>query len=399
MPIRRHLGDESIEQAAFALKPGEVSDVIPAAGQYVILKCEDVRPSRMDTYKLEGGVKEQLERTLREKKERVAASEVFEELRKNARVVKCLGDKENSARYPGVAAIVNNRTLTLNELAEECIRRHGVEVLEGTISRVILDQYCNQEEIRVSEQDIDDEIARAAEAMGYVDANSGQADISAWLKNVEMEQGLSLDLYVDEVVWRTVALKQYIHKKRPKAVRITDEDLQKGFEANFGPRVRCKAIVLNNQRTADEVWKMAREKPNALYFGQLAAKYSIEPGGASLNGDVPPIQKHGGRPLLEEEAFKLKEGEMSGVIQVDTNFVILFCTGYTEPVVVDFEDVKEEIHRDLYEKKLRVEMAKVYDAMLEASKYENLLAGTWQRPKQAKGDGNVQPASGEETRR
>ena len=108
---------------------------------------------------------------------------------------------------------------------------------------------------------------------------------------------------------------------------------------------------------------------------------------------IPP-QKHGGRPLLEEEAFKLKEGEMSGVIQVDTNFVILFCTGYTEPVVVNFEDAKDEIYRDLYEKRLRVEMAKVYDAMLEASKYENLLAGTWQRPKRTAADSQVQPAGG-----
>lgn len=396
MPIRRHLGDEQIERAAFELEEGQVSDVIPAAGQYVIVKCEKHVPSRMENYKLEGSVKEQLERTLREKKERVAATEVFEELRKNARIVKCHGDQENSERYPGVAAIVNNRTITLKELAEECIHRHGVEVLEGTISRVILDQYCQQEKIHVSETDIDEEIARAAEAMGYTDAQ-GRADIGAWLQNVEMEQGLSLDLYVDEVVWRTVALKQYIHKRRPKAVQITEADLKKGYEASFGPRVRCKAIVVNNQRTADEVWNMAREKPNALYFGQLAAKYSIEPGSQALQGDVPPIQKYGGRPLLEDEAFKLKEGEMSGVIQVDTNYVILFCTGYTEPEAVKYEDVKDEIHRDLYEKKLRVEMAKVYDAMLTASKYENLLAGTYQRPKQA--DRKVQPVAGEEKRR
>ncbi|MCA9200123.1 MAG: peptidylprolyl isomerase, partial [Planctomycetales bacterium] len=39
-PIRKHMGDDAIEKVAFALKPGEVSQVIPFANQFLILKCE-----------------------------------------------------------------------------------------------------------------------------------------------------------------------------------------------------------------------------------------------------------------------------------------------------------------------------------------------------------------------
>ena len=43
-PIRRHGAYKEIEQAAFSLADGEVSKVIPAGGQYVILKRESLLP-------------------------------------------------------------------------------------------------------------------------------------------------------------------------------------------------------------------------------------------------------------------------------------------------------------------------------------------------------------------
>ena len=153
-----------------------------------------------------------------------------------------------------------------------------------------------------------------------------------------------------DAVWPSVALKKLVGDR----VDVTDVDLKKGFEANFGPRVRCRAIVLNSQRKAQEVWEKARDNSTVENFGALAEAYSIEAGSRALKGEVPPIQKHGGQPLLEKEAFALEEGELSGIIQTaGDNFVILLCEGRTKPVQVDFEEVREQLHEELYEKKLR----------------------------------------------
>ena len=57
----------------------------------------------------------------------------------------------------------------------------------------------------------------------------------------------------------------------------------------------------------------------------MAAKYSVEASGHHLNGDVPPIKKHSDRPLMEKYAWTLKQGEMSGIIQVGEKFIILLC--------------------------------------------------------------------------
>ena len=100
--------------------------------------------------------------------------------------------------------------------------------------------------------------------------------------------------------------------------------------------MRCLAIVLNNQRRAQQVFEMARKNNTTENFGELAAQYSVEPGSQAMHGEVPPIKKYGGQPKLEEEAFALKPGELSGVIQVGDKFVILRCEGYTKPANVDF---------------------------------------------------------------
>ena len=77
-------------------------------------------------------------------------------------------------------------------------------------------------------------------------------------------------MYRNDVVWPSVALKKLVGDK----VEVTEEDLRKGYEANYGPRVRCLAIVLDNQRRAQQVFEMARKNNTAEYFGELAAQYS-----------------------------------------------------------------------------------------------------------------------------
>ena len=84
-------------------------------------------------------------------------------------------------------------------------------------------------------------------------------------------------------------------------VEVTPEDLNKGFEANFGPRVEVLWIESNDHRKALKIWNMASANPTREYFGELAHQYSIDPASMSNYGVVPPIQKHGGRPELERK--------------------------------------------------------------------------------------------------
>jgi parvulin-like peptidyl-prolyl isomerase len=195
------------------------------------------------------------------------------------------------------------------------------------------------------------------------------------------QEGMTVEIYKHDAVWPTIALRKLVGNKTD----ITQEDMQKGFEANYGTRVRCLAIVLNNQRKAQEVFEKARKSNTSDSFGDLAEQYSIEPGSRALRGEVPPIRKWGGQPLLEEEAFSLKQGELSGIVQVNDKFIILRCEEILPPSKVKYEDVKNEIYKDLFDKKIHVKMAECFDRLKDSAMIRNYLAGTTHTPKENAG--------------
>jgi parvulin-like peptidyl-prolyl isomerase len=375
-PIRLHSGNKQIEEIAFRLKDGQISDPIQVGSQYVIFQREGIVPERNVSLK---DVQAHLEELVRERKLRGVANEIFHELQRGAKVQNVLNDPQLSRQLPGVAAQINGNSVTVRELADRCIERHGEEVLEGTINRRLIEQAVKKSNITIADADIDREIVRAAGAM-LRPRPDGSPDVEAWIKLVIKEQGISEEIYRRDQVWPSVALR----KLAGGQVQVSEEDLQKGYEANYGPRVRCRAIVLDNDKRAQQVWEMARkqERLTAESFGELAAKHSIEAGSRALKGEVPPIQRHGGQPLLEKEAFSLKPGELSAIIQLDAKrWTILFCEGRTVPAKVEFAAVRDVLTQDIQEKKLRLAMADCFERLKEDATIDNYLAGTTRSPK------------------
>lgn len=375
-PIRMHVGDPNLEKIAFGLKEGDISPVIQVGNQYLILKCEKqiartfVAPQQLPE------TEKQLKERIRDHKMRMQASQVFQQLQAKSKLTKVYNDAKLQPQYPGVAAIIDDRQITLGQLSEECISRHGKEVLDGEVNRQLLLQELRRQGKEVQPADIDREVARAADAYGYLKPD-GKPDVEAWLKSVTEGDKTSVALYVRDAVWPSVALKKLVGE----TVQVTDEDLKKGFESNFGERVEALAIVMSNQRQAQTVWDMARGNPTDQFFGELAHQYSVEPASQANYGKVPPIRMHGGQPVLEKEAFRLKPGELSGILAIGDKFLILRCLGRTRPVVKEFAAVKGELYKDLQEKKLRVAMAKEFDRLKDSAQIDNFLAGTTQSGK------------------
>ncbi|MDG2206625.1 MAG: peptidylprolyl isomerase [Pirellulales bacterium] len=367
-PIRRHLAESQIEVAAFALQPQEISEVIPVGDQYVILQCIDHIDAREPSESEMQQVRLAITESIRDRKLHKAGSELFQELQQRANVQNILNNAELQSAMPGVAATINGHPITTDELAEACISRHGKEVLNGLVNRQLIEMEVSKSGIQIHQEDLNLEVARAAHAAGVTTVD-GQVDFEKWYQLMQQQQNISESVYIEKIVWPSVALRKLVEGQ----IEVTDEDLQKAYEANYGPRIRCRAIVMDNLRRAQEVWAMYRGNPTVENFAHLAAEYSIDPGGKSLGGVVPPIQRHGGQAALEKEAFKLKPGEHSGVIQVGDKFIFLLCEGITKPVEVDPEEVRDVLYTDILEKKHRVLMARRFQQIMEQASIENRL--------------------------
>src|SRR5690606_21534917 len=101
---------------------------------------------------------ERLREQIRDQKMREAASEMFQRMQEKAQVVNVYNNPELRAKMPGVAATINGKPITLQELADECIQRHGENVLDGEINRIILNQALKAAGKTVTEEDLQEEI-------------------------------------------------------------------------------------------------------------------------------------------------------------------------------------------------------------------------------------------------
>ena len=216
--------------------------------------------------------------------------------------------KRCSSRCRAWPRIVNGKQLTLAQLADECITRHGSDVLDGEINRKILAAGAEPQAADVDRAGHRCGSCASGRRLRLRQGGRQARTWRRWLESVTEQPGATVDLYVRDAVWPSVALKKLVGSK----VEVTDEDLRKGYESNYGERVEVQAIVFSDMRQAQKVWDLARNNNTEPFFAELAQQYSIEPSSRANGGKVPPIRRYGGSPLVEEEAFKLKAGEIIG---------------------------------------------------------------------------------------
>lgn len=273
------------------------------------------------------------------------------------------GGQSSSARY--LARVTSGSKVLMvsyDEVAHECMLRHGSEVLDNLINRKIIEAACEQYKVSVTESEVDQEIIKISKKFNM--------SVEEWFNMLQAEQNVTKAQYRRDIIWPMVALR----KLAGSDIEVTKTELQQAFLRNYGPRVKARIIVLSNQRHAAEAWDMVSKNPDA--FEDAVKKFSIDPGSRALGGAIPPIPRYSGNPLnepIEQAAFKLKNGEISSVIQTGQQWVIVKCEGRTEQVVGSLEEVQEQLVADLKEEKTRKAVSDTFEKIRESAKIDNFL--------------------------
>ena len=262
----------------------------------------------------------------------------------------------------------NSELITYDEVAAEAMARHGAEVLEALINRTTVEMACKKQGVAVSRAEVEAEITATAKKF--------EVDRSTWLQMLQSERGLNPNQYARDVIWPKLALQ----KLAGKEVTVTPEDVRQAFVRTYGPKVKARMIMLDNIRRAQEVHKTVRENP--ADFGRIAREKSIDPTSQALDGVIPPIGMYGSPESreLEQQAFKLRDGEISGIIQLPfpgmQRYVILKREGLTDPIETKLEDVRPLIEEELREQKIQTEVAKVFTEIKARTKVDNYATQT-----------------------
>jgi peptidyl-prolyl cis-trans isomerase C len=187
-------------------------------------------------------------------------------------------------------------------------------------------------------------------------------------------QGLQKDPDVQNTLKKIMVQKlvQKNFQDTAGAADVPEAELQKYYEEhkdeyNRPKRVRVAAIVWNApQGSPERAKKLAtaqkalaklkvEEKKNTLAFAQLVSEFSEDTATKAAMGDLQfksmdELTRATSKEVAEA-AFKLKQGETSGVIQAAQGLYVLKYTGEQPELSRSFDQVKAQIANKLHREK------------------------------------------------
>ena len=276
-------------------------------------------------------------------------------------------DTRSGASRPALAR-VNSELIGYDSVADECMQRYGQEVLESFINRTIIDQACRKRGISITQAEVSEEIVKIAKKFDI--------DPKNWLQIIQNERHLSPLQYKEDIIWPMLALKRLAGSE----VQITEEEMQRVFTREYGERVKARMIMCDKLQRAQDAWALVTKDPAS--FGKVARERSIEPTSKALDGQIQPIRRFAGNDNLEKEAFKLEEGQISGIIDASTpdarRYVILLCEGHTTPIVKSMNEpmIQEQCRKILEDEKTQVAVAKVFERLKKEAQVDNFWTNT-----------------------
>jgi parvulin-like peptidyl-prolyl isomerase len=369
-PISRYSMDPKIEEAVFKLRPGEVTELLKTPDGIVMLKCDRRLPA--DTSVNFAAVRDKLEKEIREKKLLVEMGKAFQGLRQQAAPEIFL--KKIDRHVPGpmpspgtvVATIHGKIPITREELGEFLIARFGGEKLEYLINRRILDLACQQKNIVITEQEVDQTLK--------ADLAPLKLDLKAFEKEMLAKWGKSMYEWREDVIKTRLMLNRLCQGR----VKWTKEDLDKCFKAYHGERLECRMIL----------WPAGQERFAQMEYGRIRdsevefdrkARSQASPTLASKGGKLPVFGHCSlDNENLEREAFKLQPGEVSVVIETPQGAVVIKCDRRIPPDNIKLEQVRDELVGEIMRKKTDLEMQVVFKELKDRAAPKLLLKGTGQ---------------------
>ena len=262
-----------------------------------------------------------------------------------------------------VVALVNNVPITREELANELITRKGRQFLELLINRRIIEQAAAKANVTATDREVEEELTEVIRSLKLKNAAEFESTV---LK----QRNTTLFEYKEDVLRPAILMRKLAEKR----VQVTEEDLRKAFEANYGEKVQCRIILVPKSDGLGVALKIY-DKLKGKGIDEFIREASQQPSQlAATGGKIRPINRHSAVPELERAAFSLRDGEMSEIIEVQEGYVILLREKLIPADTgIRFEDVREQLRREVYKRKVEAEIPLLFNELRASAVINDFL--------------------------
>jgi parvulin-like peptidyl-prolyl isomerase len=195
-------------------------------------------------------------------------------------------------------------------------------------------------------------------------------------------EGLTLEAFKKDLEKRILRTK-FVHSAVKVEQRAGEKELIEFFQNNVNQyRVNesyrpAHILFLIPQGATPEQIRGIRKKCQKVLerikegtdFAKMAMEYSEDTSSSKEGGDLGHFRKGELLPALEKEAMRLQVGEVSGLIRTELGFHILKLLDRKGGEPPPFEEIKEKVRADYYEK----ELEKAYLQFLSKLKEKSVI--------------------------
>lgn len=238
----------------------------------------------------------------------------------------------------------DRRINVIRRMNQEVTRSTEMMVVKQLAMKVLLKQFVKEQNIDVSDNDVQGEV----EKIRYF-LKSNQNNSEKPLEEILEAQGSSISELEDEVR-RTLALSKYLDKV------VSDDEKRSYFDANKsafnGEKVKASHILIDTtkletdaelEKARQKIEEIKKEIDNGADFAEMARKYSTCPS-AESGGDIGFFQRKGS--IVEEfaiVAFSMEVGEISEPVETQFGYHIIKVTDKEEGKDINYEDVADMV--------------------------------------------------------
>lgn len=273
-----------------------------------------------------------------------------------------------------IVAVVNQEIITFSEIekwsrpfqeeiqAEDRLERREriQEVFRKVLDRIIEEKLIEQEARKSGIKVTSKEIEVAVEEVKEKNKINQEA-----LEKALAAEGLTLETFKKDLEKRILRTK-LVNSAVKVEQKAGEKELIAFFQSNVNQyrvnesyRPAHILFLILQEATPEQIRGIRKKSQKVLErikegadFAEMAMEYSEDTSSRKEGGDLGHFKKGELLPALEKEAMRLQVGEVSGLIRTELGFHILKLLDRKGGEPPPFEEIKEKVQVDYYEKEL-----------------------------------------------
>ncbi len=275
----------------------------------------------------------------------------------------------NNDVMPGLYRALNRYSNNLKAIPRQDLINLVKQAAQQEAERKLLLATAAEKTIGVPEDTVKAELTK-------IYTNFGGKD--KFVKNIT-SQGFTLD-FVKNDVKKNLTVQKYLDKYVYKNIAVDEKEIQDRYNQDKTATVRH--ILMMTQGKSDKEKQAIRKKMEDVLaqaragkdFGELAKKYSEDPGSKDKGGLYEKFPKGRMVKSFEDASFNLPVGSISDLVETRYGYHIIKVVGREEETR-PLEEVRGEITAQLTKAKKKDEVKKYLEKLKTDNQYQEIYTG------------------------